>query len=224
MSADPESTAANRPRPAASLDGLGASRPNKPLGRGLEDISHLFLSQAAGTARTPERPEIPEAGRAAAPLSPQAVVLAPASALTLGQLAVALTESHDALGERLNVIDAGITCGACGEIDLLAMDATNRLAIIDVDTNRSDGLLVRGLSQIGWMTRSTGLLRRMYQGRMIDFSRPPRLFLVGPRFSALLTSAVGQIAQTEIRCFRYYGVSFSGGVGIVFELVNSEDS
>jgi hypothetical protein len=183
----------------------------------------LFLSQAAGSSRTPERPETPEAGRAAAQPSPQTVVLAPIGALTLGQVAVALTESRDALGERLTVIDAGITCGACGEVDLLAVDAANRLAIIDVDTNRGDGLLVRGLSQIGWMARSTGLLRRMYQGRMIDFTRPPRLFLVGPRFSALLTSAVGQVAHTEIRCFRYYGVNLSGGVGIVFEPVDPDD-
>jgi hypothetical protein len=209
--------------PATRPDAPGAARTSRPLGRGLEDISHLFLSQAAGQSRAPERPENPDAGRAPTSPSPQTLVLAPSGALTLGQLAVALTESRDALGERLNVIDAGIACGSCGEIDLLAVDASNRLAIIDVDTSRSDGLLVRGLSQIGWMARSTGLLRRMYQGRMIDFSRQPRLFLVGPRFSALLTSAVGQVAHTEIRCFRYYGVNISGGVGIVFEQVNSED-
>jgi hypothetical protein len=189
----------------------------------LEDISHLFLSQAAGSSRAPERPENPAAGRAAVSPSPQTVVLAPIGALTLNQLAVALTESRDALGERLTVIDAGITCGACGEIDLLAVDGANRLAIIDVETNRSDGLLVRGLSQIAWMARNTGLTRRMYQGRMIDFSRQPRLFLVGPRFSASLTSAVAQITHAEIRCFRYYGVNLSGGVGIVFEPVDPED-
>ena len=101
--------------------------------------------------------------------------------------------------------------------------ATNRLAIIDVETTRNDGLLVRGLSHIAWMMRSTALLRRMYQGRMIDFSRQPRLFLVGPRFSASAMGAIGLVTRTEIRCFRHYGVNVAGGVGIVFERVDPND-
>jgi hypothetical protein len=222
MSPDPESTSANRPRPAIS-DGPGGARPAKPLGRGLEDISHLFLSQGAALPRASDRPENSEMTRAAAVPPQPPVVLSPSGALTLGQLAVALTESHDALGERLKVIDAGITCGACGEIDLLAADSVNRLAIIDIETNRGDAILVRALSHIAWMARSTALTRRMYQGRMIDFARQPRLFLVAPRFSAPLISAVSQVTHTEIRCFRYYGVNISGGVGIVFEQVNSDD-
>ena len=222
MSLDSDPASASRPRPATVPAAPDTSRAARPLGRGLEDVSHLFLSQGAAP-RAPEHPEPTEAVRAAVSPGQKTVVLGPSASVTLGQLAVALTESPDALGERLNVIDAGITCGACGDIDLLAVDAANRLAIIDVETNRSDGLLVRGLSHVAWMVRSTGLTRRMYQGRMIDFSRQPRLFLVGPRFSASLTTAVGQIAHAEIRCFRYFGVNVSGGVGIVFEQVNSED-
>ena len=150
-------------------------------------------------------------------------MLAPAGALTLGQLAVALTESRDALGERLNVIDAGIACGSCGEIDLLAVDCLEPTRDHRCRHEPQRWAVSEG-AQPDWMDGAEyGLLRRMYQGRMIDFSRQPRLFLVGPRFSTLLTSAVGQIAHTEIRCFRYYGVNLAGGVGIVFEPVDPED-
>lgn len=222
MAFDPASTGTNRPPSATTPIGPGAGRGDRPLGRGLEDVSHLFLSQTVSPPRAAEHRERSAAGPAPSPAAQSTIVLGPSGPLTMGQLAVVLTESQDALGERLSVIDAGITCGACGEIDLLAVDAANRLAIIDVETAQSDGLLVRGLGHVAWAARSMGLLRRMYQGRMIDFTRQPRLLLVSPRFSAPVMSAVGQITLTEIRCWRYHGVNLSGGTGILFEQIPRE--
>src|SRR5207247_7067285 len=106
------------------------------------------------------------------------------------QLKAVLLECRDALEEGMRTLGTAVSCGPYGEIDLLALDRFNRLTVVEVDTTLGDGLLLRGISHVDWVTRNLANVRRIYQTWSIDSGGQPRVFLVAPRFSRLLTSAI----------------------------------
>ncbi|HEY7636182.1 MAG TPA: hypothetical protein VH763_11585 [Gemmatimonadales bacterium] len=192
--------------------------PDRPLGRGLEEVSHLFLSQRTdqpgGEAASGWRPERPaprqEPGSGA-------VLLRPATTVTREQLAAALKAMDGALENGLRVIDFEIPCAPCGEIDLLGIDRTNQLTIIDFELTASDDILARGLGHFDWMVANLPNVRRMFRGQAINFSLEPRLFLLAPQFSSRLRSAARQIQRPRIDWVRYTCVDVSGQTGILLD-------
>src|SRR2546425_1271510 len=101
-----------------STDIQGLGRPDKPLGRGLEDVSHLFLSHRTDEAAANDRAVVRSNEPASPPPPSRAGVtlLRPAS-VTKDWLTIVLTEFDDAVEEGLRTIDASIPCHPCGEID-----------------------------------------------------------------------------------------------------------
>ena len=223
MGFDAESRNANQPRAEGPASPPSVGRVARPLGRGLEDVSHLFLPRT-----TEVRAGEPTGGQASerVPVRPGAragaAVLRPGKPITRDQLTATLRECQGALEDNMRAIDARIPCCPYGEIDLLALDRANQLTIIDVDIALADGLLLRGVSHVDWVMRNVATVQRLYQRWMIDGSRQPRLVLVAARFSGLLRSAVRQITRPDITCFRYHGVELSAGTGILFEPVGGE--
>jgi hypothetical protein len=153
---------------------------------------------------------------------PSALLLRPAAQVTREQVAAALKEFEGALEEGLRGLDAEVPCAPCGEIDLLAVDRGNQLTIIDFDTTSSDELLVRGLGQVDWVLANVPNLRRMYRGQAINFSLPPRLFLLAPQFSSRVRRAACQITRLQIDWVRYHFVETPGRAGIFFERLSTE--
>ena len=183
----------------------------RPLGRGLEDVSHLFLSQTAGRGATPT----------GAP-APSPVLLRPAQ-VSRDQLAAAVP--HDwsgALDEGLRTIDVRIPCPPCGEMDVLAVDRASKLTIIDFDTTANDGLLLRGIGHFDWVVRNTQTIQRMCPSQRFDTSRPPRLILLAPQFSALLRAAMRQLTRPQLQCVRYHAVETAAGLGVLFEVITGD--
>ena len=190
-----------------------------PLGRGLEHVSHLFLSPK--TADAPAASPEPESSAAAGPRR-NVVVLRPVQ-LNRERLATILPlDWSGALEDGLRTIDAKIQCHPCGEIDVLAVDRTNKLTIIDFDTTVNDGLLVRGLGHFDWVVRNTQNVQRMFPAQTIDSALPPRLVLLAPQFSAVLRRVMRQFTHPQIQWVRYHTVDTPGGVGILFEPVIGE--
>ena len=72
------------------------------------------------------------------------------------------------------------------------------------------------------VTRNMPIVQRMYQAQAINFSLPPRLFLLAPQFSPLLRRVVRQIIRPQTHWVRYHTVDASGGPGILFEPVVGE--
>jgi hypothetical protein len=201
----------------------GVGRSDRPLGRGLEDVSHVFLSQKAD-----EGDIDPNGGwRAERPLprqesAPGTLLLRPAGQVTREQVAAVLKEFGGALEEGLRGIDAEISCGSCGEIDLLAIDRASQLTIIDFETTSSDELLIRGLGHFDWVVRNLLNVRRMFRGQAINFSQEPRLFLLAPEFSARVRCVARQIPRPRIDWVRYHVVETPGRPGIFFEPLAAE--
>jgi hypothetical protein len=121
------------------------------------------------------------------------------------------------LEEGMKVIDANLPCETPGDIELLALDSANQLAVIEVDDKPNECLLFRGMAHMDWVVANIPLLRRMYQGQVINFSLQPRLFLVAPDFSPLFRCAIRQIRALQIHCVKYHAVDLAGSAGIFCE-------
>ncbi len=194
-------------------------RTEKRLARGLEEVSHLFLSQ------TPDRPaeksETPEIKRAQAPServqSDIPFPLHDSPTVSRDSILGFLNSGAAVLEEGLRAIDANIPCDPFGLIDLVALDSQDQLCIISVDVVQKDESLLRGIAYFDWIVRNTPIVRRMYQGRVINFSAQPRVFLVAPGFSPLLKCVAQRSTSPKFRCFEYRTVAMPGGVGILFE-------
>jgi hypothetical protein len=197
----------------------------RPLGRGLEQLSRAFLTEPA-----PERTG-PEASAPAAPepqpreprplprreLGASRMLLLPPAQATRERIVAALRELAGDLEPGLRILDELLPCEPCGTVDLVALDGANRLVVLDVESAPGDELLVRGLGHLDWMIGNVALLRRQFRGQPINFSTPPRLFLLAPAFSARVCHAVRQAAGAEVELIRYHLAQTPAGIGIFLE-------
>jgi hypothetical protein len=189
----------------------------------LEQVSRVFLTQ-----QPPERFVGPGAERPSArprrddEAAGGPVLLRPARQPDRQAVGLALKEYVAALEDGLKLIDGGIPCPPCGEIDFVAVDRANQLAVIDFETTDCDELLIRGLGHADWMGGNVGNLRRMFRGSSINFSLQPRLFLLAPRFSSRVRCAARQVATPEIAWVRYQLVEMGETTGMFFERLAEE--
>jgi len=191
----------------------GKSPTDRPLPRGLEDVSHLFLSRAQ-----PERPA-PQIPAVAKP--ELTVALRPCPLQSREQLVTLVRKQPNALEQGMRVIDTNLPCDNLGSIEVLALSSTGQLTIIDVADGTSDVLLVRGMGHFDWMVRNNPNVRRMYAAHMINYSLQPRLFLVAAEFSAGFQSVARQVSSIQIYALKYHAVALAGGIGILFEHVTT---
>jgi hypothetical protein len=194
-------------------------RSEKRFARGLEDVSHLFLSQSPD--RSAEKAGTPDIRPAQAPAewaeSGTPFLLRDSATVSRDLILGFLNRSAAILEEGLRAIDANIPCAPFGFIDLVAIDSRDQLCIINADVAGKDESILHGIACFDWMVRNTPIVRRMYQGRVVNFSAQPRLFLVAPAFSPLLKCVAQRSTSPIICCFAYRTVSMPGGVGILFE-------
>jgi hypothetical protein len=201
------------------------SRSDRPLGRGLEDISHVFLSPRRESESPPapapaaeahqERP-ITRGTGAQAPL-----LLRPSAGASREQVAAALLEFEGAIEPGLVTLDAAIACPPHDDIDVLAIDRASQLTVVDFDLTVSDELLMRGLAHVDWVTDHLPNLRRMFRGQPINFSLEPRLILLAPHFTSRAVS-VARLARPRVSWVRYQMVETPSRPGIFFEPLRSD--
>ena len=203
-----------------SIGWVGDGAPEKPLGRGLEDVSHLFLSQPAPGAPAGRSGMGPPSDRhESRPKAGTVTALQRVEAVTRVQLTAILRDRNVGLEEGLNVLDDSVPCPPCGDIDLVALDRANQLTVVDVDIVLNDELLLRGMSHVDWVVRNLPNVRRMYSGRAINFSAIPRLLLLAPEFSETCARVAHAMGHRPIELVRYHVVHLPEGFGILFERV-----
>jgi len=202
-----------------SIQSEGPRRDEKRLARGLEDVSHLFLSQTAEKpAENGEEQNTPKEHPILDPAQPRThVILRPSTELNR-ELLVSILNNHTAvLEEGMRAIDSNIPCDPFGLVDLLAVDEADQLVLINVDIAGNNDLLLRGIAHFDWFVRNTPIVRRMYHGRVINFSAQPRLFLVAPKFSHLLKCVAQRSTSPKVHCFGYRAAALPSGMGMLFE-------
>src|SRR5438270_5525750 len=116
----------NLQQPQGSTDSKDGEQPDKPLGRGLEQISHLFLSQRTDSPRTgevsPARSPEPVPQVQFASHTGGTMLLQPSASVSKDRLVTLLKDSPNALEEGLRVIDIFIPCHPHSDINLLALN------------------------------------------------------------------------------------------------------
>jgi hypothetical protein len=195
----------------------GAEKQNveRPLPRGLDSVSHLFLSNGSAGRRT----TFADPASNGAKDSPAAVLLSRGQPLPRAQLLALIKGAPAALEEGMKWMDSDIPCDVSGNIELLALDAANNFAIIELDDNPNDGLLLRGIGHFDWVSRNAPIVRQMHQGQVINLSLQPRLFLVAPDFTPSFRLALRHITSIQIHCLKYHCIALPGGTGVFFENV-----
>ena len=196
--------------------------PDRVLGRGLEDVSHLFLTRVAKHER---EPPVKESGARPvddpvpnpAPPTSTPLVLRPAAAVTTDQLAAMLMELNGLIETGLTLIDEKLPCAAREPVDLVGIDHSGRLTFIDFDTRPNNLLLLRGIGHLDWALSNGPTLQRMYAGCPIQFSLPPRVLLLAPDFSPLFGIVLRRVALPQLECLKYQLVDLPDGLGILFE-------
>ncbi len=193
-------------------------RAERRLARSLEDVSYLFLSQTAAPGDAGgDRPGPASPRPAERPLR----VASDASVAPQREALISLLQKNtEVLEEGLRAIDANIPLEIGGPIDLVAVDGSNQLVIIDLEPAGTENLLLRGICHFDWFVRNIPVLRRMYHGRVIDFSAQPRLFLVAPEISPLFKCTAQRIASPTITCFVYQAMTVPDGTGVFFKRVS----
>ena len=191
----------------------------KRLSQGLEEVSSLFLSQSPDkAAKKVQTSNIPPAQAPAEQAQSRTPFLLHEALNVNRELILGfLKENAAVLEEGLRSIDANIPCDPFGYIDLVAVDGQSQLCIINIDIDQKDESLLRGIAYFDWIIRNTPIVRRMYQGRAINFSAQPRLFLVAPNFSPLLKCVARRSTCPEIYCLAYRAIAVPGRTGIIFE-------
>ncbi len=107
----------------------------RALGRGLEDISHLFLSQAVSepNAGSEAQRSVVQPVKVQQPAPAFVTALSPLEGVSREQLISLLKGRPMLLEDGLRIIDASIPVYPCGPIDLLAVDDGSRLIVVDID-------------------------------------------------------------------------------------------
>jgi hypothetical protein len=200
-----------------------SSEQNLRISRGLDQVSHLFLSHVAERAargRSGNGSELPEHAQENQPLG---LLLRASRTVDRERLVSLLHEQPEALKEGLKVIDADLPCETPGNVELLGLDTTSRLVVIDVEDKPNDSLLLRGMAHLDWVVGNTALLRRIYREQLINFSLQPQLFLVAPDFSPLFRFAIRHMRSLQIQCIKYDAVALPAGIGIICEPLSWSD-
>jgi len=208
----------NLQQPEDMTGSQDAEQSNKPLGRGLEQISHLFLSQKTNIPGPGENPP----GRLPEPAPGGTTLLHAGASISKDRLVTVLKDNPGALEDGLRVIDTFIPCHPHSDINLLALNRANQLTAIDLDTGVGDALVLRGLAHCDWLKHNVTNIRRMYPQQNIVVSAQPRLFLIAPKFSALALNAARQLTTLQIHCIRFHAFDLGGTTGIAFEPIGFE--
>jgi hypothetical protein len=196
-------------------------RAEKRLGRGLEDVSSIFLSLASDKqvdkARTENTsfahsPEVTADSRIP-------VLLSPSEPINRESMISLLNQHSSHLEEGTRAIDSNIPCPPFGAIDLLALGCSHQVSVIKVDIRQNDLSLIQGIAQVDWILRNKLIIQRICPAETIELAIPPRLLLVAPDFSPLLRCVVQRIVIPKVICFEYRTVSLPDNVGVFFKCI-----
>ncbi len=104
-----------------------------------------------------------------------------------------ILEEPEVVEKGLFALDAHLRAGNGGLIDLLAVDGSGALVILEIDRAGEDDLLRRALEHRGWVGSQVHFLRKLYGPERVHPFREPRAVLLGKRFSAAFLSKVAQL-------------------------------
>lgn len=139
-------------------------------------------------------------------------------------LAKLVVEHSEILEEGLKIVERGEGGANWGPLDLLAVDAGGRLALIEVAPRQGDHLLVEGLAHMAWFHRNRLGIADQLTEQGADLALYPRLILVAEDFSTMLRDAIEGLRNTAVDLLRYRWLEAGGQKGFLLESIFSSST
>ncbi|MBU1006463.1 MAG: PilZ domain-containing protein [Candidatus Omnitrophica bacterium] len=130
-------------------------------------------------------------------------------------------KSVESIEHGLRIIDEKIDPEEGGFLDLLGMDLTGQLVVIELTVEENETMLMEALKHYDWVLRNTSLLKRIYRDD-IDFAQSPRVVLIGPLFSLSFRRQMSYIKPIDIKVLGYRCLNVGGQKALFFEKEEAE--
>ena len=109
-----------------------------------------------------------------------------------------LIEAPHALEHGLRVIDAVQEPAESCRFDLLALDKSGLLVLVETAVENADALFLRALDHYRWTIEHLDMLVRLHRQHPLDAGRPPRLLLAMPEIPPELKARSAQLTGINI--------------------------
>jgi len=121
----------------------------------------------------------------------------------------------------LSFIDLQMSVDEGGIIDFLGVDTAGCLVIVNFDIISDDHMLIDVLSQMQWLKKNQGLIKRLFFSENICFEKTPQIVLLAPAFSNKLEDAVKQLTAKDLKLLNYKYIVSESDDAIIFDEVFS---
>lgn len=140
------------------------------------------------------------------------------------KLSEIIKKNPASLMDGLFFIDEHMEAGEQGVIDYLGVDAAGRLVLVNLCTSSDEGMFIAALSQMYWLKKNNGLIKRLFFSENIDFSQQAQILLVASGFPNKLINAVKQVTSQNIKLVEFKYIIAQDSDAIMFEEIFTSKS
>ncbi len=125
------------------------------------------------------------------------------------ELQALIAEQLDAVERGLRLLDTGVELGSA-TIDVAALDADGRLALIAIGVDANDEMMMRALDAYVWCAEDPDALRRLYPKVRLAPGQPPRVIFLAERVPEAFRRKIKHLRFNRVDCFEFrFGLLFS---------------
>ena len=131
-----------------------------------------------------------------------------------------IIESPHEIEAELKVLDKDVNIADYGSIDMVGVDSSRRLVLIEIGLDESPQILLDALGRFDWIVRNEDIVRRLYASSDVDWSKEPRVFVMVPHLSDSFVRITSHVTQLDLGLFEYNYVPSLDG--LVVQMVDRE--
>jgi hypothetical protein len=129
-----------------------------------------------------------------------------------------VTDNSEGIEPGLKIIDSSLLLGQA-RIDLVGVDARDRLVLGAVGFTANDEMLLRALEAYSWCVEFPETLRRLYPKSRFRPGRTPRVVFVAERMSDAFVRKARHLAFPEIDCLTFLYLQSNGTPVVYFDVI-----
>ncbi|KPJ48691.1 hypothetical protein AMJ40_07055 [candidate division TA06 bacterium DG_26] len=112
-------------------------------------------------------------------------------------------DQPDEIESGLRMVDKDVKIADYGSIDIIGVDSSKALVLIQVGLDDSPQILLDALGCLDWVLRNGDIVRRLYDSSDVNCSRRPRVFVMTPHLSGLFLRMSAYFSPLELDLFEY---------------------
>ena len=106
-----------------------------------------------------------------------------------------ICENPEIVEEGFQVLQRQLNTGYGGTIDVLGVDKTGTLTIIELKVDEDEGIFAQALDYFAWVNDNRDSIKRMFATEKVDEKQTPRIVLIAPYFSDGLRRRVNYLRE-----------------------------